>query len=137
MLEDKNLKILMLIDSLTSGGKERRFVELLKGLKNCNGISCEVVVLSNEVHYKEIYDLNFPLHFLTRNLKKDIRIFQQLYFICRRFSPDIIHSWESMCTVYALPTAKILGIKLINAMIADAPDKLKVLSKLWIRANLT
>lgn len=137
MLEDKKLKIVLLIDSLTSGGKERRFVELLKGLKNCKDISCEVVILSNEVHYKEIYNLNFPIHFLPRNLKKDIRIFQQLYFICKKFAPDIIHSWESMCTVYALPTAKILRIKLINAMIADAPDKLKVFSKLWFRAKVT
>lgn len=131
------IKVLMLIDSLTSGGKERRFVELLKGLNNNEDINCEIIVLSNEVHYTDIFDLKYQLHRLPRKSKKDIRIFFKLYKICKEFKPDIIHSWESMPTIYVLPTAKILGIRLINAMIANAPDKLNILSKLWVRAKVT
>ena len=48
------MKILDIIDSLKSGGKERRFVELLKDIKNRNGIICEIVILSNKIFYPEI-----------------------------------------------------------------------------------
>lgn len=44
----------MIIDSLRSGGKERRLVELLKGFTQYNDINCQLVLLSNEVHYNEV-----------------------------------------------------------------------------------
>ncbi|MEM6631499.1 MAG: glycosyltransferase, partial [Bacteroidota bacterium] len=51
--------------------------------------------------------------------------------------PDLIHSWGSMPTIYALPTAKKLGIKLINAMIQDAPPQMSLLDSRRFRSWLT
>ena len=131
------MKILFFIDSLTAGGKERRFVELIKGLQKYPDIKCELAIMSDEIHYTGIHKLNVRIHYLIRKWKKDPNILLKLYQLCKEFKPDIIHSWGSMPSVYALPIAKLLGIKFINAMISDAPLKLKVFNKAWIRSKLT
>lgn len=131
------IKILHVIENLRSGGKERRLVELIKGLKNYQDIQCELVIMSNDIHYQYIFMQDISVHYLIRNWRKDPRIFFKLYNLCKEFKPDIIHSWGSMPSVYAFPIAKLLRIKFINAMISDAPLRLKVFSKAWIRSKLT
>ena len=42
-----------------------------------------------------------------------------------------------MSSVYALPAAKIIGIKFVNNFLQDSPEKLKITDKGWIRAKLT
>ena len=117
------MKILYIIDALGPGGAERRFVQLIKGL-NPERFSTMVVLLTDIVHYEEIYELDTEVVKLERKVKKDPLIFFRLFSICRRWKPDIVHAWGSMSAVYAGPVAKMLRIKLINAMIADAPARL-------------
>ncbi|MDZ7859583.1 MAG: glycosyltransferase [Candidatus Krumholzibacteriota bacterium] len=119
----RRMKILYIIDGLEAGGKERRLVQLLKGLNN-KEISTKVILLTNIVHYKEVLNLNTEVIILKRKTKKDPLIFYKLYRICKKWNPDIIHAWGSMPVIYASPAAKIQKIKLINAMIANAPKKL-------------
>ncbi len=117
------MKILYVIDALGAGGAERRFVQLMKGLDR-ERFATMVVLLTDIVHYDEIYDVGTEVVKLERKVKKDPSIFFRLFSICRRFNPDIVHAWGSMSAVYAGPVAKLLGIKLINAMVADAPARL-------------
>lgn len=119
----EHMKILYIIDALGPGGAERRFVQLIKGL-NPDRFATMVVLLTDIVHYDEIYELDTEVVKLERKVKKDPLIFFRLFAICRRWKPDIVHAWGSMSAVYAGPVAKLLGIKLINAMIADAPARL-------------
>ena len=135
IIEQKSMKILFFIDGLGSGGKERRFVELLKGLTVYKNISCEAVLMNEEVHFKEIFQLNVKIHYLIRKFKKDPTIFLKFYKICSNFKPDIIHCWNPMTTIYALPAAKWLKIKLIDGRIADCPSQIKIFSKTWILAS--
>ena len=131
------MKILFIIDSLRLGGKERRLVELLKSLKENRKIKCQLILLSDQIFYSEILSLNIETHLLTRKFRFDPFIFLSIYKICKNFRPDIVHSWESMCSVYTAPIARILGIKFINGMIANAPVKLKFLSKSYVRSKIT
>ena len=131
------MKILMFIDGLWAGGKERRLVELLKGLSKYQGIKSELAVMSRDIHYSSVFNLGIKVHYLIRKTKKDPRIVFKLYKLCKEFKLDIIHSWGSMPSVYTFPIARLLGIKFINAMISDAPLKLKVFSKAWTRSKLT
>jgi glycosyltransferase involved in cell wall biosynthesis len=117
------MKILYIIDALGPGGAERRFVQLIKGL-NPERFATMVVLLTDIVHYNEIYELDTEVVKLERKVKKDPLIFFRLFAICRRWKPDIVHAWGAMSAVYAGPVAKLLRIKLINAMIADAPARL-------------
>ncbi|MFC1671457.1 hypothetical protein ACFL20_13780, partial [Spirochaetota bacterium] len=81
--------------------------------------------------------LNIKLHFLIRKCKKDPSIFIKLYNLCKKSKPQIIQSFGAMESFYAMPVAIILNIKFINAMIKDAPSKLKSFSKVWIISKLT
>lgn len=118
------MKILMVIDSLGIGGKERRMIELIKGLLQKGDYTIEVVILSDVIYYQSILSLNIKIYSLVRKIKKDPLILIKLYRICLDFKPDIIHSWELMATTYSAVISKLLHIKLVNSMIANAPVKL-------------
>jgi glycosyltransferase involved in cell wall biosynthesis len=129
------VKILMFVDSLRSGGKERRLIELLKGLRGSESINTEIVLMSKEIAYKDFYTLDIPTHYLIRSTKKDFKIFPSLYSLCKRIKPDIIHVWDTMTAIYAIPICKLLGIKLVNSMITDAPN-VKTFSRKWVRSKI-
>ena len=131
------MKILFFIESLTAGGKERRLVELMKVLKLSGNISFELVVISNEIHYQEIFDYKINIHYLIRKRKKDLSVFSRFYKICKQYNPDIVHCWDSMTAVYSIPACKLLHIKFINGMVINAPKKQNILNPYWLRAKLT
>ncbi len=131
------MRILFFIDSLRSGGKERRLVELMKELKSMPDIEFEVVVMSNDIHYVEVLSLNVRVHYLIRTRKKDLSAFFGFYKICKNYSPVIVHCWDSMTAIYAVPSCKLLNIKLVNGMITNAPQKQNIFDKYWLRAKLT
>jgi glycosyltransferase involved in cell wall biosynthesis len=131
------MKILFFIDCLTSGGKERRLVELMKVLKLSGNADFELVVMSNEIHYQEVFDLKINIHYLIRTTKKDMSVFGKFYKICRQYNPDIVHCWDSMTAIYSIPACKLLHIKFVNGMVADAPRRQNFLNKSWLRAKLT
>ena len=112
------MKILLINDSLIRGGKERRMIELIKGLLAKETVAVELILLSDVIDYPEIHDLDIPLHILIRKPKKDPRVAYRIYKIARRFNPDIMHCWSSMATMFSIPAAKAIGAKLINANIA-------------------
>jgi len=131
------LRILHLIDTLKAGGKERQLIELLKGLSKRERIEARLVILSDSIDYSYVRRLNLGIYFLKRRMKRDPLLFLQLFTICRQFQPDILHSWESMCSLYALPIAKILRIPFISGIVRDAPSKIRFLGKTWRRTRLT
>jgi glycosyltransferase involved in cell wall biosynthesis len=128
-MEKKRTRILYIIDALGPGGTERRLVQLLKRLTE-KEFSAKLILLTDIVHYIEVYDLNVEVIKLERKIRLDPIIFFKLYKICRKWRPDIIHAWGSMPAIYAGPVAKTLRIKMINAMIADAPMRLNAKQKI-------
>jgi glycosyltransferase involved in cell wall biosynthesis len=131
------VRILYFIDSLQIGGRERRFVELLKYLRTNTDTEIEVAVMSADIGYREYLDLGVKTHFLIRSGKKDPRIFHLLYKLCGSVRPDILHAWDSMTATYAAPVAKMRRLKFVNNMIADALHNLHKLHPSWVRARLT
>ncbi|HBE42070.1 MAG TPA: hypothetical protein DDW27_12850 [Bacteroidales bacterium] len=131
------MRILFIICSLGSGGMERRLTELLKRLRLISDIEFELVLMSYEVHYKEIFDLGVKIHFVERNSRKDMFMFGNLFRLFRDYAPDIVHCWDSMTAVYSAPLCRLLRIKLVNGMVTNSPRKYKILNKNWIRAKLT
>lgn len=131
------IKILFFIDSLRAGGKERRFSELLKRLKFNTNIDFEIVVMSRDIHYKDILNLNYPIHYLIRKTKKDLNIFRKFLKICNKYKPDIVHTWDNMTSVIAVPACKILKIRIVNGMVVDSPTIRNIFNKNWVRARIT
>lgn len=131
------VRILFFIDSLTAGGKERRLAQLLKGIHQEREIEFILVIMSKDIHYQEILTLNIDIKYIIRKTKKDLSIVLKLIKICRDYKPDIVHCWDSMTAVYAVPVTKLLGIRLINGMVIDTPVKRNIFNKYWLRGRLT
>lgn len=131
------MKILLLIDSLTSGGMERRMIELIKGLREYVDVQLQLIVFSDRIHYEEVYELGLPITILKRVPKKSPVIFYKLFKLCRSWQPDLIHSWGTMSAMIAIPSSKLLKIKLINGNIVDAPKGLRFFDSQLFRAKIT
>jgi glycosyltransferase involved in cell wall biosynthesis len=131
------MRILFFTDTLDVGGKERRLTELIKALLRTGGTDFELVVMSSEIHYREILDLGIKIHYITRKTRHDISIFKRFHELCQVYKPDLIHCWDSMTAVYLVPVCRLLGIKLINGMVVDAPSRQNISNKYYLRAKLT
>ena len=121
------MKVLFFIESLQSGGKERRLVELIKGFnKQYSNLECEVVIMNPKIHYKEVYDLKLKIHILERGrLKKDPSIFYKFYTICKQAKPDLINVWGNMAAFYSIFSKVLLKIPIVNNQITDVPFNFK------------
>ncbi len=118
------MKILYFIESLRSGGKERRLVELIKGLSTDPNFDIEIVLTKDDIHYKDILSTNIKIHYIIRKgLKKDPRVFYKFYKIAKNFKPDIIHVWGNLVAIYAIPAKVLLKIPMVNNQITGAPLK--------------
>lgn len=132
------MTILFLADNLGMGGKERRMLELIKSLsadpKN------KIILLSitdQGVGFKYMYEL--PITILESNRKSKFSL--QPFFIIRnavkKYQPDIVHSWGSMCSFYCLPLLPFRRFRFINSVIADAPLHLPWYNKNYLRGRIT
>ena len=123
------IKIIFFIESLRSGGKERRLIELLSYLKDKPEYELMVVLVEKKIYYKKFLDMKIPFVFIERKtIKKDPRPFFSFYGLCRQFKPDMVHVWGRMNAIYALPTIIFQKIPLINGQITSAPPNLKKIS---------
>lgn len=129
------MKILFYIDSLYSGGKERRLIELIQGLSKFPNYEMQLVLSKKEIHYKQIHLTGIRIHYIERNrLKKDPIVFYKFYKIAKKFKPDFIHVWNYVEAVFAIPTKLILRIPMINNQITSSPINV---SKSLFRHKLT
>lgn len=132
------MKILMVIDSLDKGGKERRMLELIKGLiERPEGFTIYLVSLTERVEYKYVYDLPIKFEVLKRKYSKDPSIVLRLKKIIKAFQPDIIHSWSTMASVYLSLSNVFSRIPMVSAVLADAHNNLDISDKHYFRVKLT
>lgn len=131
------MKILLLIDSLVSGGRERRLIELIKGFSKYPEVQLNLVVFSDKIHYTEVFELGLPVQIMKRVPKRNPRVFYRLYKLCKRWRPDVIHSWGTMSAIIAIPSCQILGIKLVNGNITNATKNMSFFDERIFRARLT
>lgn len=131
------MRILHLTESLGPGGKERQIVELLRGLLPHRDIESFVAVTDeDEVRY-EIDREHAQVIQLVRRGKRDLRLFKSLYELVSSLKIDIIHSWGSMCSVYAAPVAALCGTAFVNGFVRDAPPHTTRWNKNYLMGKLT
>ncbi|MGB3585118.1 MAG: glycosyltransferase [Tunicatimonas sp.] len=130
-------RVVIVVDTMVAGGKERRLLELLKGLEKNEIVTVCLIILSNLVEYEELHHLSIQTIFLPRRGKKDFTIFYKLYCAIKKFGPDIIQSWSSVASVFLLPTVLLSKARFINAIIADAPWSVKPFSSRWWHIKLS
>jgi len=132
------MKILMIIDSLDKGGKERRMLELIKGLKSLpDTFDIYLVSLTDVVEYKYVYDLPITFEIIKRKYKKDFTIVYKLKKIISGFKPDIIHSWSTMASIYLSIANLFTKIPVVSGVLADAYANLNLSDTHYLRVKLT
>src|ERR1700676_4085129 len=127
------MKILMIIDSLDKGGKERRMLELIKGLKSRqDGFDIYLISLTDVVEYEYVYDLPIKFEIIKRKYKKDITVVYKLRKIISSFKPDIIHSWSTMASVYLSIANFFSRVPVVSGVLADAFANLNLSDKHYL-----
>ncbi len=115
------MRVLISIDSLGAGGKERQVVELIKGLIQRKDIECFLVCLNSDVFYlDELAGLTISVESGLRRMRWDLGVFSRLYSAIRRYRPQVIHTFDMMSSFYALPIARSMHIPLVNGSIRNA-----------------
>jgi len=125
-VDNRDLRVLIFIGSLRSGGKERRLIELMTYLKIKGGYDIMLVLTKNCIEYPSFHKLDIPFKVLNMKGKKNkLGVFNQFYKVCKQFRPDLIHAWGRMQSFYTLPTVLSQKIPLVNSQITGAPPKRK------------
>jgi glycosyltransferase involved in cell wall biosynthesis len=106
----------MVIGGLQRGGRERRLLELIKGLTK-EGYEVYVISLSSVVEYPYVYDL--PITFQIMEGDKMTRI-NGIRKVIRTFQPDIIHSWDITCSGYLALSNLFINKPVVQGVIYDA-----------------
>ncbi len=115
------MRVLICIDSLGAGGKERQVVELVKGLIRRTDIECFIIALDRDAFYfDELAGLSVPVEFGFRRVRWDLGVFLRLHRAIRRYRPQVIHTFDMMSSFYVFPIARSMHIPLINASIQNA-----------------
>jgi glycosyltransferase involved in cell wall biosynthesis len=128
MAESKSnpMKIVFFIESLHTGGTQRRLLELIGFLKQYTDFEMVLVLTEADIHFQKVDELGIKIEVLQRQRTKyDPRLFITFYRFCRSARPTVIHSWGMMTTFYAIPTKLMCRIPLITNMIADAKKNFK------------
>ncbi len=132
------MRILFFIESFHSGGKERRLVELLAYLRNKSDYELMVVLTKPDIHYKKFIELEIPYIVLERKwIKKDPLVFVKFYNLCKKFQPDIVHTWGNMVSFYSLPAILLLRIPMVNSQITSAHLMISIYSKLFVMSKIS
>ncbi|MBS1504696.1 MAG: glycosyltransferase, partial [Bacteroidetes bacterium] len=129
------MTIFFLNDTMGTGGKERRLLELIKFLVPEHQII--LLSLSDDVGYDYIHHLPIEFIIIPRKSKLTLSPIKVIDNIIKKHKPDIIHSWGSLATMYLIPCAIRRRKSFINGFIADAPRNISFRDKYYLRGRLS
>lgn len=97
------MKILFLINQFAGGGRERRMVELVKGLNKVKGVEMHCIVFHNKVDYTDVLSTKMTIEIIDEPSR--LKRFRKIESIIKSYRPDIVHSWvdtptEMICLGY-------------------------------------
>lgn len=110
----EKLKILYIIGGLGSGGKERQLLYLIKNINKHFNIM--LIVLSDDVFYKDIYAFPISLIVIKKQNRYKFRTLWMLYNEIKKYKPDLIHSWDNIGTLLISPYIVSSRINLVSSI---------------------
>jgi glycosyltransferase involved in cell wall biosynthesis len=115
------MRVLILVDSLRAGGKERQLVSFATALRRRPEIQLVLVSMGTDRFFERaLLDAGVTPAYLVRNCRWDPLVFLRLRKLVRSFRPDVIHTTCWMTTFYGLPVARLAGAKVVNGSIRNA-----------------
>jgi glycosyltransferase involved in cell wall biosynthesis len=137
MSEKKRIRILFLIGSYSTGGKERQLAELIKGLPG-EQFELHLFVKSDGAHYlKDLQNKLTSFHSLERK-RFGRKAFRDILRHIKTVKPHIVHSWADTTSFYlvlAKPFSRQKYI-LVDGSIRMAPERVKKFSMSNLKRTL-
>jgi glycosyltransferase involved in cell wall biosynthesis len=131
----KKKTILFFIGSLSSGGKERRLLELLSYLGKSKKFQLVLVTKKTEVLFDNFFELDLEWIQLKGN-RISLKSIFEFFKIAKRTKPEIIHTWGSIQTLISIPFLLFYPkTKLVNSQITSAPPYLSISEKIVSKIN--
>ena len=115
------MRISFVLDTFGGGGKERRCLQVIQGLNKEGITDIQVIIVNNEVAYKELYDTTAIICIIDRK-NKDLSLVQTIKVIgnlLKDFRPSIVQSWGLMSAGLVLLVKPYLSFKFISSHVAD------------------
>jgi glycosyltransferase involved in cell wall biosynthesis len=129
------MKILFYIGGLSSGGKERRLLELMTFLNDSRNYEIILVTQKEEISFENFYFLDL-IWIKLSSPKINLSTFYEFFRIIRKYKPEIIHTWGDRQTLVALPSRVFLrNVRLVNSQITSAPPKISFKDKFFANFN--
>ena len=123
------IKILHTISQLGNGGRERRMVQLVKGLDRTGKFSQYIITFSNEIEYSEILNTSAEIIFVDYKSLSKFGLLLKVKQIISQIRPSIVHSWNGGVVDIFLSLLKpVYKYTYIAGFVADG-NRLKSLSK--------
>ena len=114
------IKILFITDGLHVGGKERQLYEIIKVISKNPHLKAGIITFNKNHYYseriKELVTFFVELNKRPTRLEPFFTIWRQI----GAFKPDIIHTWDSLSSMYAYIPIKLFKAKFIDGSIRDA-----------------
>jgi glycosyltransferase involved in cell wall biosynthesis len=130
---------LFFIESLWTGGTQRRLVELIGFIKQHTDFEIALVLTEDEIDFENVRESGITIKVIKRRgLKYDPLLYFKFCRFCNLFKPDIIHSWGVMTTFYSIPAKLLCKVPLVANMINDSKKGFKnySLSNIFFKTNL-
>lgn len=86
------MKVLHVSDALLGGGRERRMIQLIKGLSQELTINQYLVIPTKEMDYNDLQHLNIEAFCIGNQGRFDSA--KRLFKIIKKIKPDIVHMWS-------------------------------------------
>jgi len=115
----KKIKILYIIDGLYQGGKERQFIEILKGL-DTELFTIGIVTFNKNLYYTEQAKKLSDYFVEIDKSKNKLNPFFSIWTCFSDFEPDIVHTWDYLSSLYIYLPSKLKSVKFINGSIRDS-----------------
>lgn len=110
--------ILFVAEKLRKGGKERRIIELIKGLASHNSnFEVHIILNPKEMSFSELYGLNVKIHHIS--FASNINLYMEFKKFLFKIKPDVVQTW-TIKTSFLLSILKYnYKYKLVASYIAD------------------
>ncbi len=112
------MRILFLFDGVGRGGRERRFVQLVKGLNHAGYNDLYLINTRDLLEYSELQDYNITIEYLNRH---QVMFLSRLIKRIRYINPDVVQPWIDIDAFYMNIAYYFLpkNVVYISSFIAD------------------
>ncbi len=115
------MRISYILDAFGGGGKERRCLQVIQGLNKQGVNDIQVVIVNNDVAYKELYETTAKIDIIDRKNRRlgQIQTAKALYTLLKDFQPDIVQAWGLMSAGVVLLVKPFMKFKFLASYVAD------------------